>query len=260
MNIDLNADVGEGFGAWRMGDDEGLIKVLSSVNVACGYHAGDAEIMARTVRLARASGCEIGAHIGLPDLLGFGRRRMRIDGRTFAGHVLYQIGALQAIAIVEGHKVTHFSFHGALGDMAAEDEELAMCLLEAVASFDRELTVSTSPGTMTMKAAKAIGIRSVGIFAADRNYRSDGKLVSRKEPNSLIKDPVEVAARATRLVKDGMVSTIDGRLLPMPARTVMVHGDTENAVTIAVAIRDAIEACKGNIVPLSRLARLEDGR
>ncbi|MGE0714149.1 MAG: 5-oxoprolinase subunit PxpA [Alphaproteobacteria bacterium] len=253
MLIDLNADAGEGFGPWRLGDDAALVRTLSSVNVACGFHAGDAEIMAATVAHAQAAGCEVGAHVGFPDLIGFGRRRMAIDGPAFANHVVYQLGALAAIAAVAGHRVTHLSFHGALGDMAAEDEGLARVLVGAVAAFDRDLVISTSPGTMTMRAARARGMRTVGIFAADRAYRPDGRLVSRAEPGAVIRDPAAVAARVLRLLDGGTVAAADGSAVAMPARTVMIHSDTADAAAIATRIRRAVEAAGGSIVPMSRL-------
>jgi 5-oxoprolinase (ATP-hydrolysing) subunit A len=257
MLVDLNADMGEGFGAWRMGDDAALIPLLSSVNVACGYHAGDAEIMARTVAQAKAAGCEVGAHIGLPDLIGFGRRRMNIEGRSFTSHVLYQLGALHAIATAAGHKVTHLSFHGALGDMAAADDELAATLVGAVAQFNRTLVISTSPGTKTMAAAQALGMRCVGIFAADRAYGADGKLVPRRQKMSVITDPDEIGRRVQRLITDQTVATIDGTSLPMPARTLMIHSDTSDAVAAATAIREAVESTGSDIVAMSRLPPLD---
>ncbi|HDR9759517.1 TPA: LamB/YcsF family protein [Burkholderia cepacia ATCC 25416] len=253
MRLDLNADVGEGYGPWRLGDDLALLPVLSSVNVACGYHAGDAEIMARTVNAANAAGVDIGAHIGLPDRIGFGRRRIAIDGERFASHALYQFGALHALAVAAGSRVTHASFHGALGDMACEDEALAMSLVGAIAAFDHRVVICTAPGTMIMRAARRHGLDSIGIFSADRGYAADGQLLSRRQAGAVLRDPDDVARRMHRFIADGVVDTIDGRSIPMPARTVMIHGDTPNAVEIARAIRDAVQAAGGSIVPISRL-------
>ena len=253
LRLDLNADMGEGYGAWQLGDDLALLPVLSSVNVACGYHAGDADIMARTVAAAKASGVDVGAHIGLPDLIGFGRRRMAIDGDRFASHVLYQLGALQAIAAAAGIRVTHASFHGALGDMACEDEALAMALVGAIAGVDGGITIATSPGTMIMRAAHRQGLASVGIFCADRRYAADGTLVSRRQPGAVLHEPGEVARRLRRFVTEGVVDTVDGGAIAMPAQTVMIHGDTPNAVAIAHAVRQAVQAAGGEIVPISRL-------
>jgi UPF0271 protein len=255
LRLDLNADLGEGYGAWTLGDDFTLLRALSSANIACGYHAGDADIMARAVAVAREVGADIGAHIGLPDLIGFGRRPMSIDGESFANHVLYQLGALHAIAVSKGGAVTHVSFHGALGDMASRDQELADALVGAVAAFDRSLIVSTSPDTMIMRAARRLGLRSVGIFSADRGYARGGGLVPRKHPKALIKDPAEVARRVVELMRDGSVETVEGERIPCPARTVMIHSDTHNAVAIALAVRAAIEQAGGCVTPLSRLAQ-----
>lgn len=260
MEIDLNADVGEGYGAWRMGDDEALIRHLSSVNIACGYHAGDAEIMSRTVASALAAGADIGAHVGLPDLIGFGRREMKIDGASFTSHIFYQLGALQAIAAAAGARVTHMSLHGALGNMAAANLDLAMQLMGAVATFDPAIVVSTSPGTMTMQAAHRHGLRTVGIFAADRAYRADGGLVGRNVAGSVIGDPEAVARRVVRLLDDGRVDTIDGQRIEMPAATVMVHGDTPGAAAAAAAIRRAVEEAGGSVLPVSRLAAARQER
>ncbi|MFT4069128.1 LamB/YcsF family protein [Paraburkholderia sp.] len=253
IRLDLNTDMGEGYGPWQLGDDLSLLPVLSSVNVACGYHAGDAEIMARTVSAANAAGVDIGAHIGLPDRIGFGRRRIALDGERFASHVLYQFGALHALAAAAGSRVTHASFHGALGDMACEDETLAMSLIGAIAAFDRRVIISTSPGTMIMRAAHRHGLESIGIFSADRGYAADGRLVSRRQPGAVLRNPDDVARRIRRFIADGVVDTVDGRAVAMPAQTVMIHGDTPNAVDIARAIRDAVQAAGGSIVPISRL-------
>lgn len=258
MRLDLNADLGEGYGAWRLGDDLALLPLLSSANIACGYHAGDAEIMAQTVAAARRSSTDIGAHIGLPDLIGFGRRRMDIDGARFASHVLYQLGALHAIARAASCRVTHASFHGALGDMASEDENLAMPLVGAIAAFDPRIVISTSPGTMIMRAAQRHGLASIGIFCADRSYRADGKLVSRSHPDAVLRDPAEVARRIRVFLTEGTVETVDGGAIPMPAGTAMIHGDTPNAAAIASAIRQAVDEVGGKIVPISQLASQEE--
>ena len=257
FRLDLNADLGEGHGPWRLGDDFALLPVLSSANVACGYHAGDAEIMAGTVVAAKRSGTDIGAHIGLPDLIGFGRRRMEIDGERFASHVLYQLGALHALATAAGSRVTHASFHGALGDMACADEALALPLVGAIAAFDRRIVISTAPDTMIMRAARRHGLASIGIFCADRGYGADGKLVSRRHPGAVLHDPADVARRMRRFIADGTVETVDGNALPIQAQTVMIHSDTPNAVAIARAIRAAVETAGGNILPISRLIAQE---
>lgn len=190
MDIDLNADMGEGFGPYRMGEDEALMQIVSSANVACGYHAGDPVIMDRTARLALANGVDLGAHVGFPDLLGFGRRPMQVDPAELSLYVLYQLGALAGIASVAGHRVTHMSFHGALGNMAAADYALAKPLVQAVAAFDRNLIVSVSTNTQIERAARELGLRVATTFLADRAYTDEGDLVSRKLPGAVIKDPM----------------------------------------------------------------------
>ncbi|MCW5719699.1 MAG: 5-oxoprolinase subunit PxpA [Devosia sp.] len=251
--FDLNADMGEGYGAWRLGDDHALLAELTSANIACGYHAGDAGIMAATCARAAELGVAIGAHIGLPDLIGFGRRRMTIDGPGFASHVLYQLGALQCIARAAGTRVSHISFHGALGDMACADESLALCLIGAVASVGPDLVVSTSPDTMLMRAAGHHGLRSLGIFSADRGFAEDGRLLPRNHPQALLTDTAALARRIRRLIREGTVETVAGTLLPMPAQTLLIHGDTPDAVHIARTIRQTVADEGARLVPLHHI-------
>jgi UPF0271 protein len=253
MDIDLNADMGEGFGAYSLGDDEALMRVVSSANVACGFHAGDPVIMDRTVRLAAANGVDLGAHVGFPDLLGFGRRPIQADPREVAKYVLYQLGALAGIAAGAGQRVTHMSFHGALGNMAAADYDLALPLVEAVAAFDRGLVVSVSTNTQIERAAERCGLRVATSFLADRAYDDDGALVSRKLPGAVIHDPAAVLDRVRRLLDDGQITSITGKKLPVAVRSILLHGDTPGAVDNAAAIRAEILAGNGRIVPLSRL-------
>src|SRR5215208_1472486 len=177
MDIDLNADLGEGYGPWRMGEDEALLDLLSSANVACGFHAGDPVIMDRTVRLALARGVDVGAHVGFPDRQGFGRRVMQIDTAELATMVTYQLGALAGIARAAGHRVTHMSFHGALGNLAAADAALAGPLVRAVAAFDPELIISSSSSRAIEGAAAQCRLRVATTFLADRAYDDEGLLV-----------------------------------------------------------------------------------
>lgn len=253
VEIDLNADLGEGFGAWRFGEDEALLEVISSANIACGYHAGDANIMNETVRVAAAKDICIGAHIGFPDMVGFGRREISFDANSFVHHAVYQIGALAALASVHGDRVHHFNFHGALGHMIATDETLAEIMIGALSRYDPELMVSTIPGGETMRAAKRHGLRSEGSFFADRAYGPDGKLVSRKVAGSVIDDSATIADRVVRLMNEGTVQTTDGQFLPIEARSVLVHSDTPGAAAHARAIRLRVEREGGRIVPLHRL-------
>ena len=253
MDIDLNADMGEGFGPYRMGEDEALMQIVSSANVACGYHAGDPVIMDRTARLALANGVDLGAHVGFPDLLGFGRRPMQVDPAELSLYVLYQLGALAGIASVAGHRVTHMSFHGALGNMAAADYALAEPLVEAVAAFDRKLIISVSTNTQIERAAHKFGLKVATTFLADRAYTDDGDLVSRKLPGAVIKEPEAVLQRVKRLLDDGVITSITGKKLPIKVQSILLHGDTPGAVENARAIRQEIESGNGRIVPVSRL-------
>jgi UPF0271 protein len=252
MDIDLNADLGEGYGPWRMGEDEALLDLLSSANVACGFHAGDAVIMDRTVRLALARGVDVGAHVGFPDRQGFGRRVMQIDTAELAAMVTYQLGALAGIARAAGHRMTHMSFHGALGNLAAADAALAGPLVKAVAAFDPELIISSSSSRAIEGAAAGCGLRLATTFLADRAYDDEGLLVPRKLPGSVIHDEAEVLARVRRLLAEGCVVTHSGRTLAMRPRSILLHGDTPGAVALARTVRREIEAGGGRIVPISR--------
>ena len=252
MDIDLNADLGEGYGPWRMGEDEALLALLSSANVACGFHAGDAVIMDRTVRLALQHGVDVGAHVGFPDRQGFGRRVMQIDVDELAAMVTYQLGALAGIARAAGHRMTHMSFHGALGNLAAADAALAGPLLRAVAAFDPALIVSSSSSRAIEGAAAKCGLRVATTFLADRAYDDEGLLVPRKLPGAVIHDEAAVLARVRRLLDEGSVVTHSGKTLAMRAHSILLHGDTPGAVALAATLRREIEAGGGRIVPISR--------
>jgi 5-oxoprolinase (ATP-hydrolysing) subunit A len=252
MDIDLNADLGEGYGAWRMGDDEALLEVLSSANVACGFHAGDPVIMARTVRVAGARGVDIGAHVGFPDRQGFGRRVMQIDADELAAMVTYQLGALAGIARAAGQRMTHMSFHGALGNLAAADAALAAVLVRAVAAFDATLIISSSSSLAIEAAAAENSLRVATTFLADRAYDDQGLLVPRRLPNSVIHDAGEVRARVRQLLADGTVTTYSGRQIALRPRSILVHGDSPGALALARMLRGEIESGGGRIVPISR--------
>jgi UPF0271 protein len=253
MDIDLNADMGEGFGPYRMGEDEALMEIVSSANVACGYHAGDPVIMDKTVRLALKNGVDLGAHVGFPDLLGFGRRPIQADPTELSLYVLYQLGALAGIAKAAGHRVTHLSFHGALGNMAAADYTLAEPLVRAVAAFDRNLIISVSTNTQIERAADKLGLKVATTFLADRAYDDDGALVSRKLPGAVIKDRDAVLDRVRRFLDDGAITSISGKKLPITVQSILLHGDTPGAVDAARAVRQEILSGNGRIVPVSKL-------
>jgi 5-oxoprolinase (ATP-hydrolysing) subunit A len=251
MDIDLNADLGEGFGPWRMGEDEALLEIVSSANVACGFHAGDPVIMDRTVRVARERGVDVGAHVGFPDLLGFGRRPMQIDVAELATYVTYQLGALAGMARAAGHRMTHMSFHGALGNMVAADAALAGPLVRAVADFDSELVISSSASRAIDGAAERCGLRVARTFLADRACDDEGLLVPRKLPGAVIHEPEAVLARVRQLLEEGTVTSHSGRKIPMNARSILVHGDTPGAVALARAVRSVVERV-GRVMPISR--------
>ena len=252
MDIDLNADLGEGYGPWRMGEDEALLGVVSSANIACGFHAGDPLIMERTVHAARDRGVDVGAHVGFPDRQGFGRRVMQIDVAELAAIVTYQLGALAGIARAAGCRMTHMSFHGALGNMAAADAALAEPLIRAVAAFDRELIISSSSSRAIEGAAAACGLRVATTFLADRAIDDEGLLVPRKLPGAVIHDEAAVLERVRRLLAEGEVVTHSGKRLALRPQSILVHGDTPGAVALARLVREAVEGAGGRVVPISR--------
>ncbi|MFT8716159.1 LamB/YcsF family protein [Gluconobacter potus] len=253
MKIDLNSDMGEGFGRWRIADDDGLMDVISSANIACGFHAGDYAIMNRTVQLAKEKGVGIGAHPGLPDLMGFGRRSMSISDADMEAMMVYQIGALQAVAALHGHRVTHVSYHAAFGNMANADEGLALRLARAIAALDRELTVFCMPGQLTERAADKAGIRAQTLFLADRAYTSLGTLVPRGQPGAVIHDLDAVRARVRQFLEDGSVTTSVGSRLEVKAQSILVHSDTPGSLGLAKAIRSEIEATGATLTPAFQL-------
>lgn len=251
MDIDLNADLGEGFGPWRMGEDEALLDIVSSANVACGFHAGDPVIMDRTVRMARQRGVDVGAHVGFPDLMGFGRRQMQIETKELVAYVLYQLSALEGMARTAGHRMTHMSFHGALGNMAAADASLAEPLVRAVADFDPSLTISTSASRAIEDAAERCGLRVRITFLADRACGDDGLLVPRKLPGAVIHERDAVLARVRQLLEEGTVISSTGKKIAMRVHSILLHGDTPGAVDLARAVRGVVEQA-GRVVPISR--------
>ncbi|WP_373237886.1 LamB/YcsF family protein [Cohaesibacter celericrescens] len=253
MKIDLNSDLGEGFGPYTIGDDEALLKIVTSANIACGYHAGDAVIMDRTVRAALANGADIGAHVGFPDRLGFGRRPMMMDLAELEKHVIYQLGALAGIAKAAGHKMTHMNFHGALGNMAFVEKDLAEMLVDAVASFDPDLILLCLANTEFSRAAENKGFRTANVFLADRAYDDHGILVKRGLPGAVIKDPLAVTERVRQFLSDGAIISINGKRLTTPIHTILVHGDTPGSVNLAKSIRTLIEAEGHEIAPLSKI-------
>jgi len=250
--IDLNSDLGEGFGRYTMGNDDAMLDIVSSVNVACGFHAGDPDIMARLAAETKNRGIALGAHPGFLDLHGFGRREIHgIPAQELENLVIYQLGALQALARSVGQKLSHVRAHGALGNMSDSDAEIASPLVSAVKKADSSLALMTLPHCAADVAARKVGLRVIRQAFADRAYNDDGSLVSRRLQGALISDPREAAERTLRLVNDGVVKSINGKLITIEARTVCVHGDSPAAVTMAEAIRNRLENAGITIRPFT---------
>jgi 5-oxoprolinase (ATP-hydrolysing) subunit A len=242
MRVDLNADMGESFGAWTMGDDAALLDIVTSANVACGFHAGDPDVMARTMRLAVARGVGIGAHPGFPDLQGFGRRRMELPEASLANLVRYQLGAAEAMARAAGGRVRHLKLHGALANMAAEDATMARAAFAAALDVRPDLVVVALAGTAQQAACEALGCAWEGEIFADRAYEDDATLVDRRRPGAMIHDPAVAGPRVAAMVRDGAIHAASGRRIPARIDTVCVHGDGPGALAIARSVRAALEA------------------
>jgi UPF0271 protein len=240
MRIALNADMGESFGPWRMGDDEGLLRVVQAANLACGFHAGDPVTMRTAVRACVAAGVEIGAHPGFPDLAGFGRRAMALSAAEVEAMVLYQIGALDGLARAEGGRVTHVKAHGMLSNMAAADDALADAIARAVRAFDPGLILLGTACTALPRAGERAGLRVACEIFADRAVAEDGGLIPRGRPGAMIEDPGEAVARIRRFLAAGGVVTPSGRVLPTPVHSVCVHGDGPEAVRLAAAVAEGL--------------------
>jgi UPF0271 protein len=238
--VDLNADVGESFGAWSLGHDRDLFPHITSANVACGFHAGDPGVMRATVALAREHGVAVGAHPGFPDLGGFGRREIRMAARDVQDLVVYQIGALAGVAAAQGVRVQHVKAHGALYNMAVKDRQMADAIAGATASVDRSLVLLGLPGSALEEAAGRAGLRFAREGFADRAYRPDGTLVPRSEPGAVIDDAEAVVQRVVRMARDGLVSAVDGTSVPLDVATICVHGDTPGAAQLAARARAAL--------------------
>ena len=242
LRIDLNADVGESFGAYAIGHDAGLMTSITSANVAAGFHAGDPSVLRSTIRLAKAHGVAVGAHPSFPDLAGFGRRDMKVSPQEAEDFVLYQIAAVAGVAAAEGIRLQHVKPHGALFNMAMRDPALATAIARATAALSRELILFALPDSELLKAARVVGLRGVAEAFADRAYEADGSLVSRSRPGAVIHDAAAVVERAVRMAKDGTVAAIDGTILKFRPDTICVHSDTPGADDLAARLRAALEA------------------
>jgi 5-oxoprolinase (ATP-hydrolysing) subunit A len=238
--IDLNADLGESFGRWRLGDDEAMLDVVTSANVACGFHAGDPTTLKRTCAEAAARGVVIGAQVGYRDLAGFGRRYLDIAPEDLEADVLYQIGALDAMARVGGSRVRYVKPHGALYNAAVTDESQAGAVAAAVADYDRTLAVLGLPGSALLAQARGLGLRTVAEAFADRAYTAAGHLVDRRRLGAVLTDPDRIAQRAVEMVTTGSVVSVEGATVAVAPESLCVHGDTTGAVDIARAVRAAL--------------------
>ncbi|KQS54988.1 hypothetical protein ASG32_14295 [Methylobacterium sp. Leaf361] len=248
-SVDLNSDLGEGYGAYACGDDAAILGIVTSANVACGLHAGDPEIMARTFALAKERGVAVGAHPGFPDLWGFGRRRMPYSPAEIERLVAYQIGAAQALAAYAGHRITYVKAHGALANVAAEERPVADAIARAVRAVDRELALLAIALTAQVPAGEACGLDVHQEIFADRGYTPTGLLIPRSQPGAMITDAGEAADRVLRMVEAGAILTADGQTLPTPIRSICVHGDSDHAVATARAVRTRLEGAGVTLAP-----------
>lgn len=242
LSVDLNADMGESFGAWRMGDDAALLDIVTSANIACGFHAGDADVMMKTMRLAVQKGVGIGAHPGYADLQGFGRHRMQVPRATLQNQIRYQVGAAQAMARAAGGQVRHLKLHGALANTVAEDFELATALYDAALSVAPDIAIMVLAATEQQAAAEALGCTFVCEIFADRAYNDDATLVDRSIPGAVIHDADLAGQRITDMVLRRAIVTASGQEIPTRIDTICLHGDTPEAVDIARAVRRDLEA------------------
>lgn len=239
--VDLNCDLGESFGAYTIGLDDQVIPYVTSANIACGAHAGDPNVMRNTVRVAHAAGVAIGAHPGYPDLKGFGRRALAMSPHDVYASILYQVGALAAFAKAEGAQLHHVKPHGALYNAAAKDAALAQAIAQAVKDFDDQLILVGLAGSESIAAAQSIGLRTASEFFADRAYQENGTLVPRTQANAVITDKQKAIERTLRAVKEGVVESETGTVIPLAADTICIHGDNPAAVAFAAEIHAALE-------------------
>ena len=253
MNINLNADLGESFGAYRMGDDAAMMAIIGSANVACGFHGGDPAVMAETVRLARAAGVSIGAHPSFPDLQGFGRRAMQMSRRELHSVVVYQIGALMGVAQSQGVRVSHVKPHGAMNNMACEDAAMAATIAEAVRDVDAGLILLAPALSQLAHAGRAAGLKVADEVFADRAYTDDGNLVPRSQPGAVLATSEACLSHVLRMLERGGIVSASGRLLPTPFHSICVHGDNAHAVATAAALRGGLEAAGHRLCSLPAL-------
>ncbi|WP_370282739.1 LamB/YcsF family protein [Pseudooceanicola sp.] len=256
VTLDLNCDMGESFGAYSIGDDAAMLETVTTANVACGFHAGDPVVMRRTIQLARAAGVAVGAHPSFMDLYGFGRRRISGERpEDLEAQLIYQIAAMQGMAAVEGHPMTHVKTHGALGNMAATDPDLAALCVRAVAAVDPALVYVSLPYSETYKAAEKAGLTVACEIYADRSYTDAGELTPRSQPGAVIHDIAQSTDQVLEMVLNHHIPTTGGKRLPVDPATLCIHGDTEGAPRIAAALRKALEENGVTIAPFATPGR-----
>lgn len=250
--VDLNCDMAESFGAYRIGADDEVFPFITSANVACGFHGGDPSVMRRTIARARELGVAVGAHPGLPDLIGFGRRNMDVTPDEVYDMVVYQTGALLGFANAAGVEMQHVKAHGALYNMAVARADLSAAIARAVRDVDRGLVLFGLPGSHLLGEAESVGLATAAEAFADRNYMSDGSLVSRRRPDALVHDTNEAVERTIRMVREGKVRTVDGHDISIRVDTVCIHGDGAHAAEFARALRDGFQAAGVAVKPVGR--------
>ena len=252
ITVDLNSDMGESFGAYTIGDDGAMLDIVTSANIACGFHGGDPLVMDRTVALAKEKGIAIGAHPSFLDLWGFGRRPILGDTPDEIGKfVIYQVGALQALASAAGHRVTHVKLHGSLANMAQVDDELADGVARAIRQLDRDLVFLVMPGMATERAGEKAGLRMAREIYADRAYGEDGNLAPRKSPGAVIDDAAAATKRVLQMLDEQAIRTVGGTKLPVRIDSICVHSDTADAVAMAHTLRTALERQGARLAPFS---------
>ena len=254
-SVDLNADMGESFGPWNMGDDSALLDVVTSANIACGFHAGDPDVMARTMAMARDNGVGIGAHPGFPDLQGFGRRKMHMTPESLGNMVRYQLGAARGMAAALGTEVRHLKLHGALSNMACVDHAMARACYEAALEVDPEIIIMVLAATAMEEVVRELGCNWCGEIFADRAYNDDGTLVDRSLPGAVIHDAKLAGPRILQMVQEGAIITESGKRIPAAIDTICLHGDTAEAVQIAGSVRQCLSDGGIRVEKFGRIAR-----
>lgn len=253
--VDLNSDIGEGFGSYKMGMDEEIIKYVTSINLACGWHAGDPLIMDKTTKMAKEYNVRVGAHPGYPDLLGFGRRALNIKPEEAKAYMLYQLGALSAFAKANGVKLQHMKLHGGFYNKACNDPALANEILDGIEEFDKNIILMVLSGSYIAKEGKRRGFRVSQEVFADRGYNEDGTLVNRALPGAFVKDPEEAIPRVIRMIKEGKVKTANGQDIDIVADSICVHGDNPKAIEFVKAIREGLIEAGIEIVPVDEFIK-----